>query len=147
MKRRFLLFFWLAGSMLLSGCAEPDRRVMAIAGEGDLRLTLEASRDWVRPGDSLPIQVRVESLSGPVQEEVVETIEFVVNNGSVSPSRLVVVLAGPDSLGGEGERQYTAWIVFIAWAQATAAEQGEIYALFRDTVAMLKIRIAPPVFD
>lgn len=128
----------------LPGCSEPDRRVTASVGDGELELTLEAVQGWVAPGNSVPIRVELTSPGGPVTQNERGTVEFVANNGSVSPEQLTVVLAGPDSLGAGAERKFTAWVTFTAWPNLTAAEQGEIHALFRDTVVTLKIRIAPP---
>ncbi len=54
-----------ACALLWTGCAEePDRIVGATTADGRFEITLEAARDWVRPGDSLPVKVRVESLEG-----------------------------------------------------------------------------------
>jgi hypothetical protein len=128
----------------LTGCSEPDRRVTASVGEGELTLTLEAIQDWVAPGGSVPIRVELTSPKGPVTQAERGTVEFVANNGSVSPERLAVALAGPDSLGAGAEERFTAWITFTAWPNLTAADQGEVHALFRDTAVTLKIRIAVP---
>lgn len=126
------------------GCSEePDRVVYGATEDGAFTLRIEAKTDWVRPGGSLPIRVQVESLSGPVEEELVEEIAFVANNGSISPSRLTVIVAGPDSLGQGAERRFVEWVTFTAGSRSGAGVQGEVHALFRDVSATLKIRIAP----
>ena len=127
-----------------SGCSEePDRVVRSSTGDGTFALVLEAEKDWVRPGESLLVQVQVESLQGPVQEELVEEITLVANNGSVSASRLMVIMAGPDTLGQGAERRFVEWVTFTAASRSGAGMQGEVYALFRDIAATLKIRIVP----
>jgi len=132
------LYLVAALALGLWGCSEPDKRVTA--STGDFEVSLEAKKNWVRPGDELPIQVRVKSRTGPVQEDVDEVIEFVVNNGTVSPSSLSVHLAGPDSL-------FTGWITFTASSRVTPPDQAEIHAIFRDALATLKIRIVVSASD
>ena len=131
----------------LLGCSEPDEKVTAAEDKRAFALSLEAEENWMRPGNKLPIRVRVESLTGPVQEELVEEVEFIANNGTVSPPSLIVVLAGPDSLGQGAESLYTGWVTFTSSSRATSVDQGEIHAIFRDALATLKIRIVPPVDD
>ena len=139
----------------LSSCSEPDKRITHSTGDGAFALTLEAERNWVRPDASLPVLVRLERLPGAADEEVNENIEFAVNNGAISPSRLSVFLAGANEEGLGAERSFAAWVTFTAdQAQAedsrgnvtgiSADDQGEIHALFRDVQATFKIRIAAP---
>lgn len=137
----------LALAAWLPGCSEPDRQVTASVGDGELVLSLEAAQGWVAPGNSLPIRVEVTGPEGGVAQDESGIIEFVANNGSVSPEQLSVALAGPDSLGIGAESRFTAWVTFTAWPNLTAADQGEIHALFRDAVVTLKIRVAPPGDD
>ena len=131
----------------LLGCSEPDERVTAAADEGAFALSLEVEENWVRPGDELPIRVRLESLTGPVQEELAEEIEFIANNGTVFPTSLFVVLLGPESSDQEAESLYTGWITFTSSSRVTSVDQGEIHAIFRDALVTLKIRIVPPADD
>jgi hypothetical protein len=132
------LYALLLLGVLLLGCAEPDRRVTAATADGGFALSLAASRNWMRPGDSLPVQVRVERLSGPAEERE-DTVEFVCNRGVGSPAALTVSLAGADSPGVI----FTGWVTFTAASEITSSDQGEVHALFRDAVATLKIRIVP----
>ena len=140
-----LLVLLLAGLVLSgSGCSEePDRVVRSTTEDGVFELKIEAEKGWVRPGGSLPIRVQVESRSGPVDEELVEDIAFVASNGSVLPSRLTVIMSGPDSLGRGAEHRFVEWITFTASSRSGTDAQGEVYALFRDVSATLKIRIVP----
>jgi hypothetical protein len=132
---------------LLLGCAEePERIVGTTTEDGRFELTLEAVRDWVRPGDSLPVQVRLESLRGPLAEALETEIEFVVNNGNVSPSSLTIQFAGADDEVPVGvERVFETWVTFVADSRAGADVQGEIHALFMNVRTTLKIRITPPL--
>ena len=128
----------------LAGCSEPDRQITRATADGAFVLSLRAEENWVYPGNSRPVQVRVERrLAGPL-EEVVDEVEFAVNNGSISPSSLPVYFAGADTLGQGGDVLYTDWITFKASSSASPEEQGEIHATFRDALATLKIRIVPP---
>jgi hypothetical protein len=132
---------------LLLGCAEePERIVGTTTEDGRFELTLEAVRDWVRPGDSLPVQVRLESLRGPLAEALETEIEFVVNNGNVSPYSLTIQFAGADDEVPVGvERVFETWVTFVADSRAGADVQGEIHALFMNVRTTLKIRITPPL--
>ena len=132
---------------LLLGCAEePERIVGTTTEDGRFELTLEAVRDWVRPGDSLPVQVRLENLRGPLAEALETEIEFVVNNGNVSPSSLTIQFAGADDEVPVGvERVFETWVTFVADSRAGADVQGEIHALFMNVRTTLKIRITPPL--
>ncbi|MBN64438.1 MAG: hypothetical protein CME20_24005, partial [Gemmatimonadetes bacterium] len=90
-----MLLAMLCAAMMLAGCAEePDRIVGANTGDGRFRLTLEATDDWVRSDFSLPVKVRVESLTGPVLEPWYTVIELVANNGDVSSSSVEVSFDG-----------------------------------------------------
>jgi hypothetical protein len=143
MKKIACISFITSLTLLISACSEPGRRVTASTSDGRFALLLEAERSWIRPGDGLPIRVQVESLAGPVQEDVVDEVEFVVNNGTVSPSFMEVFLAGPDSQGNGAESRFTGWIVFTSSIYAGVGTQGEVHALFQDISATLKIRFAP----
>jgi hypothetical protein len=99
----------------------------------------------VRPGQSLPIKVRVESLTGPLNDPWVAEIELVANNGNVSPSLVNVVFDGVavDEAYTAADSVFEAWITFEAGSRIEAASQGEIHALFLDARSTLKIRITP----
>lgn len=146
---------------LCLGCAEePDRIIGSTTEDGHFEITLEASREWVRPGDSLPIKVRIEQLVEALDEDLSTEVEFVVNNGSVSPSSLDVIFFAPyvvevgDGEAGDGEaddvsreggaRVFEQWVTFEADSRADASVQGEVHALFLDIRSTLKIRITPP---
>ncbi len=149
------------------GCAEePDRIVGTTTEDGRFAIELESTRDWVRPGDSLPIKVRVKQLVESLDEDLSTEIEFIVNNGSVSPSSLDVEFLAPytesvdedEAIDADaedtaepvvieqksGERIFEQWVIFEADSRADASVQGEIHALFLDIRSTLKIRITPP---
>jgi hypothetical protein len=140
-----MLLAMLCAAMMLAGCAEePDRIVGANTGDGRFRLTLEATDDWVRSDFSLPVKVRVESLTGPVLEPWYTVIELVANNGDVSSSSVEVSFDGV----AEGETAEAADAVFEAWVTFEAANlnvvgQGEIHAIFLGATVVLKLRITP----
>ena len=140
-----LLIATLCAATLLAGCAkEPDRIVGANTEDGRFRLTLDATERWVRPGFSLPVRVRVESLTGPGVEPWSSAIELLGNNGDVSSSSVVVSFAGV----AEGEAADVADAVFEAWVTFDAdkvkvAAQGEVHAIFQGTAVVLKVRITP----
>lgn len=142
--------WWLA-ALLLAGCAEPDKAVTRATGDGRFAVSLEAEKNWLHPGESLPVRVRVESLAGPLEQGLVDTLKFVINNGflvsngALAPTQLVVTFAGTaDSAAVGAFRAYENWVVFQASPRATPQNQGEIEALFQDAQATLKIRITPP---
>jgi hypothetical protein len=141
--------------LALAGCSEPDKQITRSTGDGEFAVILKAEQNWVYADHSLPIQVRVESLAGPVQEDVNLAIEFVANNGRITPSSLFVTLSGPDAEGNGAEQVFTDWITFEADSPLTTdsrgvtsgigvEHQGEVHALFRDALTTLKIRIAAP---
>ena len=140
-----MLLTMLCAAMLLAGCAEePDRIVGANTEDGRFRLTLEATDDWVRSDFSLPVKVRVESLTGPVLEPWYTVIELVANNGDVSSSSVEVSFDGV----AEGETAEAADAVFEAWVTFEADNlkvvgQGEIPAIFLGATVVLKLRITP----
>ena len=140
-----MLLAMLCAAMMLAGCAEePDRIVGANTGDGRFRLTLEATDDWVRSDFSLPVKVRVESLTGPVLEPWYTVIELVANNGDVSSSLVEVSFDGV----AEGETAEAADAVFEAWVTFEADNlkvvgQGEIHAIFLGATVVLELRITP----
>jgi hypothetical protein len=129
---------------LLAGCSEPDRRVVGATADGRFTLSLRAEKNWVHPGESLPIRVRVEAVDGPPIPAMVDTLRLVGNNGSVYPQRITVLLGGAaDSLGSTTPSAYDGWIYFTAATRLAEGLQGEVYASFMDALATLKIRIVP----
>ena len=135
----------LLATLLLAGCDEPDKAVTQATEDGRFSLSLEAEKNWLHPGEILPVRVRVESLAGPLAHGLVDTLKLVANNGTLAPTLLVVAFAGTaDSAAVGVERVYENWIYFAASTRATPQNQGEINALFQDSQALLKIRITPP---
>ena len=133
---------WMLVALGLCGCSEPDESITRSTEDGQFSLTLRADKNWVRPGDSLPIQVRVESLTGVLEETISDRIEFVVNNGAVSPTYFTVTFTGrSDTLATEFETVVTDWITYTVSSFSTSEEQGEVHALFLDLQATLKVRI------
>ena len=129
---------------LSPGCSEPDKQVSRSTADGDFEVVLAGEKNWIRPGESLPILVTVTSLAGPLQERLFEEVTFVVNNGSITPRSLTVVMAGTaDSLAGPPETEYSEWGTFTASGNVSSERQGEIHAMFMDALATLKIRIVP----
>jgi len=129
----------LAGAL---GCSEPDKRVVAASADGAFEVALSAKKNWLRPGDALPIRVEVVSLAGRLAATRRETMTFVVNNGSVTPSYLPITFVGrDDSVTAGAEDTYRGWITFTSSYSAAATDQGEVHALFGDIQATLKIRI------
>ena len=132
-----------AALLLMGGCSEPDDHVSRSTGDGAFELLLHAEKNWVRPGDDLPIRVTVRSLGGPLQESLVDEVSFIVNNGSVTPRSLVVSLTGAADNPTEPDTEHSEWITFTASSSLSSEEQGEITAIFQDALVTLKIRIVP----
>mgnify|MGYP001178852803 CR=1 FL=1 len=101
-------FFVICFLQSLTACSEPDKQITRSTADGKFLVTLKAEQNWIYPAHSLPIQVRVQSLIGPVKEDVHEEIELVANNGRISPSTLSVSLSGPD-VDGNGADQVFIW--------------------------------------
>ncbi|MBI2503245.1 MAG: hypothetical protein HYW07_08425 [Candidatus Latescibacteria bacterium] len=138
------LRWWLA-ALLLAGCAEPDKQVTRSTENGRFSVSLEAEKNWLHPGEVLPVLVRVESLAGPLEHSLVDTLKFWANNGTLAPSLLVVAFAGTADSAAIGRSSvYENWVIFQASTRATPQNQGEINALFQNAQATLKVRITPP---
>ena len=136
----------LCAALFCASCAEePKRLVGATTADGRFKLSLEATDDWVRPGFSLPVKVRVESLVGPLVEAWATELELVANNGDISPSSLYVEFDGvaEDEVANQADSVFEAWITFEAERSSDTAAQGEVHALFLDVHTALKIRITP----
>ena len=69
--------------LLVQGCSEPDRIVTQSTGDGGFDLLLQAEKNWVRPGESLPVQVAIRSLFGPLQEGLDGELVIFASNGTV----------------------------------------------------------------
>ena len=141
--------------LTLSACENPNKLVSQTTADGRFALTLRKERDWVRPGESLPVWVAIESLDGPLPEELVLTVDLIANNGEVDPAVLLAVFPGPGDAPDAKRARFGAWVVFKA-ATFTAAtrdardpvpiakqEQGEIHALFLDALTLLRFSIVP----
>lgn len=127
-----------------AGCSEPDKRVTAATDDGALELTLSAGKNWLRPGESLPVRLRVTSVDGRLAETVRDTVELLANNGSVMPSRVVITFVGQaDTLTKGVDAVYEDWLTFTVSPFASDQRQGELHALYRDLHATLKIRVVP----
>ena len=140
-----MLLATLYAAVLLVGCAEePDRVVGANTDDGRFRLTLEANADWVRSDFSLPVKVRVESLTGPVLEPWYSVIELLTNNGDVSSSSVEVSFDGvaEGEVADAADAVFETWVIFEA-DDLSVMDQGEIHAIFLDQIVVLKLRITP----
>lgn len=136
---------WLLAALLLAGCAEPDKQVTRSTSDQRFALSLQTEKNWLHPGEVLPVRVRVESLAGPLEHSLVDTLKFTANNGTLAPLQLVVAFAGTaDSAAVGGASVYENWVIFQASSRATPQNQGEINALFQNAQATLKVRITPP---
>jgi hypothetical protein len=135
----------LLACLLLAGCAEPGKEVTRATEDQRFSLSLETEKNWLHPGEVLAVRVRVESLRGPLEHSLVDTLKFLANNGLLAPQQLVVAFAGTADSAAVGVASvYENWLIFQASTRATPQNQGEIEALFRDAQATLKVRITPP---
>ena len=132
----------------LTACSEPGRQVTRSTEDGAFALSLKANRGWVRVNEVLPIEVKLVSLNGPLDDGLDEEIEFLVNNGSLDEDELDAVLEARDD-EYPGDTIFRAWISFEADPETSTVteSQGEIHALFRDVLATLKIRIVASADD
>ena len=130
------------------GCGEePERIVSGTTDDGRFELTLEARKNSLKPGETLLVQVTVESLQGRLATSHADTINFFANAGTVQSNRLIFTFVGLDDTlyTGEGPTtSYTDWVTYTMSTSSTLASsdrQGEVIAQFRDLQAVLKIRI------
>ena len=110
-----LLACWVGVGLLaaMAGCSEPDKRVTVATDDGAFELTLSAEKNWLRPGESLPVRLRVASVGGRLAETVRDTVELLANNGSVTPSRVVITFVGQaDTLTRGADVVYEDWLTF-----------------------------------
>lgn len=138
----------LAAALFVAGCGEePDRVVGVETGDGVWSLTLEARKNELRRGESLPIRVSLQRLPGQPAETFRDTIEFVAANGSTTPQRLVFTFVGSQdsTYAGDGfTTGFVDWVTFTmnsSTSQLPTGRQAEVSALFRDVEAVLKIRV------
>ena len=138
----------LAALLALVACSkEPKRIVTSETVDGRWELTLEARKNRLRPGESLPVRVTLVSLAGQPVSTFRDTIDFVSNAGTVTPSRLVFTFIGSQDTSYTGAGSTTTfgdWVTYslsTSSSQANEDRQGELSALFRDLEAVLKIRI------
>ncbi len=95
----------------LFACSDPDSSITRSTDDGAFALTLKAKKNWVRPGDVLPIQVRLVSLRGELEETLSGRIEFVANVGRLDVDYLDFTLTGTsDALATEYETVFSDWI-------------------------------------
>ncbi len=134
-------------SNAFGACSEPEENITGSTGDNLFALRMVADKNWVHKGDSLPIRVTLESLTGAFLEERTERIEFLVNNGSVSPSSGLTFTfeARDDSLGIAGDASQSEWITFKADRTFSSSIQGEVIALFEDLQVTYKIRFVDEV--
>ncbi len=131
--------FFVAIMFFIGGCAsEPSRIVDSSSSDGRFKLTLESTSDWARPGEIVPVKVRLErladaQLSGP---EYIE-LTLIATNGDVSPSSISVPpFVGSDSsdednLSGVIQGKiYETWVQFKADSRPVEL-QAELNALYK----------------
>ena len=126
-------------------CSNPDKSVARSTDDGVLSLTMEAGKNWVRPGDSLPIRVKMKSLAGQLEETLSGRIEFVTNLGRLDVDYLDFTFTGTsDTLATVFETEFADWITFESFSSAGEEEQGEVHALYEELQVTFKIRFVPP---
>ncbi|MBT3346061.1 MAG: hypothetical protein HN712_24240 [Gemmatimonadetes bacterium] len=130
------------GMLLLSGCSEPDTSVTRSTSDEQFELRLEARKNHLKSEESLPVWVEVERLAGRPASSFRGTVDFVTNQGSVSPNRLDFTLIGQDDSVSVGPTTiYGEWVTFTLSRSPADGRQAELHALFNDLDAILKIRI------
>ena len=135
------LGLWVVLLAGVAACSEPDENITGSTADGQFALRMEAEKNWVHEHDDLPIRVTLQSLTGVFLEERTEHVEFLVNNGSVSPSSLTVSFeARDDRQGIAGDTTQSQWITFSANSAFSSSIQGEIIALLGDLQVTYKIR-------
>ncbi len=130
------------GLFLLLGCAEPNSSVTRSTSDAQFEIRLEARKQHLKSSEALPVWVEIERLAGQPTTSLRDTIDFVTNQGSVSPTRLVFTLIGlDDSVSVGSTTTYGDWVTFTLGSRPDESRQAELHALFRDLDAILKIRI------
>ncbi len=108
--------FSVLAVFLLGGCgSEPSRIVDSSSSDGRFKISLETASDWARPGQTIPVKVRLERLKEVIPEEEI-SITFFTNNGSISPSALNPVFVDSTSERTSGiikdSPVYETWVEF-----------------------------------
>ena len=137
---------WFAVAPLVAlalGCSEPDSTVTRSTEDEQFEITLKAKKNHLKSEEALPILVTVESTTGQLVTTTRDTIDFVANLGSVSPSRLVFTFVGRDDSVTRGATTvYSEWVTFtLDQGYLLVGRQADLHALFRDLDTTLKIRI------
>ncbi len=137
---------WLAVAPLVAlalGCSEPDSTVTRSTEDEQFEITLKAKKNHLKSDEALPILVTVESTTGQLVTTTRDTIDFVANLGSVSPSRLVFTFVGRDDSVTRGATTvYSEWVTFtLDQGYLLVGRQADLHALFRDLDTTLKIRV------
>ena len=122
-------------------CSDPDSSITRSTDDGDFALTLKAKKNWLRPGDVLPVQVRLKSLRGELEETLSGRIELSANVGRLDVDYLDFTFTGTsDTLATEHETVFADWIEFASFSSTDEIEQGELHAIYEDLQVTLKIR-------
>ena len=137
---------WFAVAPLVAlalGCSEPDSTVTRSTEDEQFEITLKAKKNHLKSEEALPILVTVESTTGQLVTTTRDTIDFVANLGSVSPSRLVFTFVGRDDSVSTGVTTvYSEWVTFtLDQGYLLVGRQADLHALFRDLDTTLKIRV------
>ena len=132
-------FLIVAVALFIAGCqSEPNRIVNSSSGDGRFKLTLESTSDWARPGEIIPVKVRLErsadaQLPGPEYLE----LTLIATNGDVSPSSISVPpFVGSDSSDDDNlsgviqGKVYETWVQFRADSRPVEL-QAELNALYK----------------
>ena len=137
---------WFAVAPLVAlalGCSEPDSTVTRSTEDEQFEITLKAKKNHLKSEEALPILVTVESTTGQLVTTTSDTIDFVANLGSVSPSRLVFTFVGRDDSVTRGATTvYSEWVTFtLDQGYLLEGRQADLHALFGDLDTTLKIRV------
>jgi hypothetical protein len=136
----------LGGLLNVMGCSDPAKEISGTTSDGQFELVLRADPNWVRPSASLMVELLVRRLDPSVQLSFNDRISFVVNNGSVLPTRISPSFA--PAFGETVEKQvYRTWLEFKAptpgFGGSGGEQESEINAIFRGLRATFKVRIVP----
>tara|TARA_X000001036_G_C20623188_1_gene783978 strand:- start:361 stop:837 length:477 start_codon:yes stop_codon:yes gene_type:complete len=116
--------FFGAIVFFIGGCAsEPSRIVDSSSSDGRFKITLEATNDWARPGQTIPVKVRLERLGEVVLPEEEINIIFSTFNGDVNPSTLNPVFVDTASERFSGVIKDDS--IFETWVEFTPDSRPE----------------------
>ena len=60
-----MLLFSVLTVLFIGGCgSEPSRIVDSSSSDGRFKISLETASEWARPGQTIPVKVRLERLGG-----------------------------------------------------------------------------------